>query len=511
MQLGLGGVDVIKKKLLMTVMHNGQILTFSGTTFRSNIFEEEDVFRIINLYLQSLPANTQTMLFEYFAKIKYDLENIWDKNALYSHLSNIVAEIYNLFNFDMVKDWILKNIHIPNLEINFTGSYEPSMDDSGSRDQTYLRSDYTDLVTLSILLRLMLPIWHEFIERTKKEYGNSFKEYYAFRILRNSNLYHCRAMEKLITWISFPITAHLDDSQLILSGISSEDIPQWLLALVVIRRLIVGRIEGIDPNVHLITYIHKFVIRKIQTSKLSGPDMIRQKTTRVDDENEDKESTLDRYKIKYNVSPGEIVEMEFALSNTANLITILAPNLDPKLVESNLQTIQRLQSVKLIDEQIILLSWVTSKVVSPKGILYLNKSFLLNIMAVAQAIYTDMGYPTIGFMLTAYPVETADYLLTTTDGKSRIPKEIIDELNYHYPFVKRSGRKSTTTKVISPALAAVDRIVAGFSTKSWALTASDDQLRQNYGEYFSRQWSPPSDIRTQLCKALLHLLKARGI
>jgi hypothetical protein len=511
MQLGLGGVDVIKKKLVLTVTHNDQTLTFSGTTFRYNIFEEEDVFRIINLYLQTLSVNKQAEIFEHFAKIRYDLENIWDKNTLYSKLSAVVSSLYSLFDFDTVKEWILKNINIPNLEANFSGTYEPSMDDSGSRDQTYLRSDYTDLVTLSVLLRLMLPIWHEFIERTKKEYGNSFKEYYAFRILRNSNLYHCRAMDKLVTWISFPITAHLDDSQLILSGISSEDIPQWLLALVVIRRLVIGKIEGADQNVHLITYIHKFVIRKIQTSKLSGSDMIRPKKTRTDDENEDKESSLDRYKIKYNVAPGEVVEMEFALSNTDNLIKMLAPQLDMKLVETNLQTVQRLQQVNLIDEQIILLSWVTSKVISTKGILYLNKSFLLNIMAVAQAIYTDMGYPAIGFMLTAYPVKTVDYLLTTTDGKSRVPKEIIDDLSYHYPFVKRSGRKGNVTKTISPAMAAIDRIVSGFSSKSWALTASDDQLRTVYGDYFTRQWSAPSDIRTQLCKALISLLKTRGI
>ena len=71
-------------------------------------------------------------------------------------------------------------IHIPvRLEDTFVHSDERPM----TRDKTYTKPDYVKLIGLTLALRPMIPIWGEFIERTHKETGTSFKEYYAYLLM----------------------------------------------------------------------------------------------------------------------------------------------------------------------------------------------------------------------------------------------------------------------------------------------------------------------------------------
>ena len=289
MRITIANIDVLKEKINIEVSHKGSSLFFVGSSFNRKPFEENDPFNVLNRFIQHIPENIQDRLFTIYVNIKRSLEDIWNKNDLINSLQNNVKELYDYFNFDQIREWVALNINLPELEMNFSSEYKTSMDDVGSRDQTYLRSDYVDLVTLSLLLRFMIPIWNEFIDRTKKEYGVNFKEYYAFRLLRNSNLYNNRAMEKLRVYISFPMKNNFNDTHMVLSGISTEDIPTWMLSLVVIRRLVVGKLENNDPSIHLITYIYKYVLRKSQSSKSTGSNVVKDKKIRKNEDDDEKE------------------------------------------------------------------------------------------------------------------------------------------------------------------------------------------------------------------------------
>ncbi len=515
MKITISNIDILKEKISIEVSHKESSIFFIGSSFNRKPFEETDPFDVLNRYLRTIPETTQDKLFKNFVDIKRILEDAWNKNELIDNLQHFVENIYNLFDFEEVRHWVSFNLVLPELEVNFAAEYKSSMDDAGSRDQTYLRSDYIDLVTLSLLLRLMVPIWNEFIDRTKKEYGVNFKEYYAFRLLRNTYLYHHRAMEKLRTYISFPMKNNFNDTHMVLSGISTEDIPTWMLSLVVIRRLVVGKIENNDPSIHLITYIYKYVLRKSQSSKSTGSNVVKDKKIRKNEEDDEKESSLDRYKIKYNISSGEIVEIEYALKTYEILFKIYFPNYtftseDYQLLNDNINTARKLLDVKLESAQVILLSWVMAPISPPRGLIYVNKETLVMSIGVAQTIFWKLGFNFLAFLISAWPDrENKDYIITGADMKYRINKDINEELEFYFPYVKRTGR-SGNIKQVNPAITTIYKMYSDFNAVNWLITAKKQYIKEIFGDNYTHQLVIPSDLRVELAKCLIQLINIQN-
>lgn len=506
MQIIVSKVDILKDKTYMEVVHKDYSVSFVGKAFQRKYFDEYDQFSILNRYLNTLPEEIHDQCFKYYVEAKRCMEDIWNKNELINNLEIIVYNIYELFNFDNFRSWVSLNVSLPELESNFAATYSIQMDDVGSRDQTYLRSEYIDLITLAAILRFMLPIWNEFIDRTKNEYGSSFKEYYAFRLLRRSWVYVCPAMEKLRVYISYPLKANFDSSSTILSGVSTEDIPTLMLALVVIRRLIIGRLENNEPNVHLITFIYKYVFRKAQSSKSSGKNVIKEKIIRKNEDDDEKESSLDRYKIKFQISGGDVAELEFAIKNYEYLIKRYCPNIDRNIIRENMESVQALLPVKLEDAQIVLLSWVFDALVPSRGLMYVNKETILIAMAVAQSILREIGFPFLAMLLTAFPDKSSkEFMATSAETKARIPKELIDQLDYIFPFVKRTGRRGNV-KLVNPAMTLINNININFNSINWYFTAKDKYIYELYGENSTRQIIIPGDLKLQLTQCLINLI-----
>ena len=511
MHISVSHTSVGKDKTTISIVHEWEgkeyKIDFSGNTFGKKIVTEGDIFSEVNKLFSIQTPAVLNSLFETYVKIKRLLDDIWKKDDLNEQLTNYVTDLYSVFNYEKVREWVSLYIHIPGLETNFASEYLPSMDDVGSRDQTYLRSDYIDLIAMNILLKLMVPIWNQFIDSTRREYGPDFKEFYAFKLLRNTELYHCRAMEKLRTYISFPMRDHLSDAEMIMKGLSSEDILPWMLSLVVLRRLVINKIENVeDPSLHLITHIYKFVFRKSQASKTSGTNSLKDKKIRKNESEDEKESSLDRYKIKFNVSAGEIAEIEYVLTNHHYLINKYCPNINPKIVEDNIRTAQNLRDVKLEDSQLLLLSWIVNASVPARSLIYVSKEILLQAIGVAQSIFWELDYKFLSFLVSAYPQrDNEKYIVTSSETKYRVTKEL-DELNQFFPYYKRSGRRGTA-KPVNPVTIALNKMVTDFSSINWLITAKEKYIKEVYGEHYTRQLAIPADLKITLVKCLIDMLK----
>lgn len=509
MQIKVTNIDILTGRTTIDVTHKNNHLYFVGSSIKRKYFEDYDQFDVLNRYLKTLPPEIHDNIFKLFVEIKRALEDVWIKNDLISKLEIYIRDLYNFIDFDNFRFWVSINVNLPELENNFAKEYVTSMDDVGSRDQTYLRSEYIDLITLSAMLRFMLPIWNEFMDKTKAEYGNTFKDYYAFKLLRESSIYNCKAMEKLRVYINYPIKANFDNTTMVLSGISTEDIPTYMLALVVIRRLAVGRIENNEPNVHLITFIYKYVFRTAQNTS-NGKKAIKEKKIRKNEDEDEKESSLDRYKIKYQISIGEIAEIEFAIKNYEYLVNLYCPNLDRNIIRENLESIQVLTPVKLEDVQIILLSWIIHPLVPSRGLVYVNKETILIAMAVSQAILRELGYPFLAMLLTAYPDrESSEFITSSSETRSRIPKEMVEQLDYLFPFIKRTGRRGNI-KGINPIINLITNMAISFNSINWFITVKEKYLHEVYGENATRRIIMPGDLKVDLTKCLIHLINVQN-
>lgn len=486
--------------------HKGEELSFTISVFgRASFQAEYDVFSYINQYWASLPEQEQDEIFAIYREIQFGFDNIWSNNALSDYLSDRVKLLLDKHDLDKVYDWVRYKSDI-NIPSTFVADYSHSLDNNTSREKTYTQMDYIRLVTLALVMRTMIPIWGQYIHVNRKEIGTLFKEFYAFQLLNKSDIVHSVPIEKLKVYIDNIVGQDKYDPNNTLKGISSEDFGYWLLSLVCVKRLCIGDLRGLDPNMHMITFIYKFIKQKVQNSDNNFENVVKEKV--LDDKSSDAEnkvSTLERYRIKTNISPGEIVELEFALRDIYNVSSKLTCLIDFDMLDRSLQTSLALLNERIVDPQMILLRWIFKPVISPMGILHLNKPTIVRALGALESILWARGHKYLAILASAHPISSdSELVLSPVDAKMRVPEELAARIEELYPFTKTVAGKKTGTKTVNLCNKAIDNVANKFMTYSWRATAADALLEEVFGNT-SRKIPIRPDIKTDLTKLVIEL------
>jgi hypothetical protein len=98
-------------------------------------------------------------------------------------------------------------------------------------------------------------------------------------LISKSKLLSLPVFERLLNYISVTISKsqNPENGLSIIAGISSEDYPYWMTAMVCVRRLTLGDISGKDPKAHLVAFIHKFVNNKAVDSDVGFDKRLKSK------------------------------------------------------------------------------------------------------------------------------------------------------------------------------------------------------------------------------------------
>ena len=489
--------------------HGEESLTFSASCFgRGNFEQEYGVLDYLNLYWETFSEAEQQQIFDIYREIVYLFNSVWDRTDLANALNLAIIKLVNFHDFQRAYDWVVfrSDIAVPS---NFEKEYTHSVDRQGSRDQTYIRSDYTKLITLTLILRTMLPVWGEYIFRTRQESGTMYKEYCAFKLLARADNLHSEPFEKLRVYIDRTVGDDKENPSTIISGISSADFTDWMLALVVIRRLSVGDIRGIDPRANMVTYIHKYVTAKMKGSDIAADSMVKEKL--YDDGGTDMESklsSLERYKIKHDISLGEIVELTYILHDPKKVAYSLSMNMTDELLYRSIESARVLMNHDLMDPQVTLLRWIFKPVISPRGIMYLDKELLVQSFGILQAVLWARGHKYLALLSTSHVVKNDDVMcVVNTDSRQRIPKEMQAELDHLYRYFKIIGGKKTGHKPVNLATRAIESTADNFSMFTWVMTADDGLISEAFGNCNTRRIMVPSDIKIRLARLVIELGK----
>jgi hypothetical protein len=465
----------LRPEVLIT--HGDEELVWNILSFDRSSFNDFDMFSHINKYWESFSEEDQSKIFNIYKEIRLVFDEVWDRSKLTSELYVLVANLLDAHNLKDAQHWILYHSGVyfpPDLKIE----YNNAVNNPGSREQTYLKEDYIKLVTLTLILRTMIPIWGEFICRTRQEAGTNFKEYYAFQLICKSQLAYSEAIEKLTTYIEFSIIPDKSKSASIIGGISTEDFPIWVLGLVLVRRLCLGDISGVNQKATLVTFIYKYITQKIKGNDNNFAGMVKDKI--FDDSGSDGDSNISKlegYKAKQEIPAGDIILLEYAMRDIYALADKLAPSMDKALLTRALETTAVMNSNIIHDPQIVILQWVMKPLISPRGILYLSKNTIINLLALCQSVLIHRGHHAIAGLCTSIiNTNTNEIQISGVDSRARIPKELLEQLFIYYPFTKRVGGKVKTLKPLNQAIIAIDSVAEQFSEKDWLLTIDESLL-----------------------------------
>jgi len=146
------------------ITHGDETISFSISRFGRDPFQKAgyDVFEEINRFWDDLPEDVQDRIFNIYKAIHQSYDLPYNKQELTEFLTDRATELLDIHNLQLVNDWLTFRSGITPPE-TYVEDYVYSVDNPTTRDKTYTRNDYRELISLSLCLRCMIPIWGEYI------------------------------------------------------------------------------------------------------------------------------------------------------------------------------------------------------------------------------------------------------------------------------------------------------------------------------------------------------------
>lgn len=480
--------------------------------YRNSTLDIPEVFEFINGYWASLPEARQDQIFECYLEARHHIDEVIDQNMMHHRLTKTCKRLYELMPFEEIEYWVNNsaNIKVPPSIKDTYDQLEISERNQTAMDyqsKTYLRADYLQLINLAIALKPMIPIWAEYARADQVGVSGTFREYQALSLLNLSSILTVQPVNRLRTYIE---TNDPDLKTLMsaaLGGLGSSELPDWAMALVIMRKLVIFKLSSYDDSNNIIRVIYHHVKNTINTVPRRFTSQIRDKPTPSGGDDDENKSILETYKIKQEVSDGDLMVLSIYTEDVMGMSTRIAPDIDPNVVELCIENIRRCQNNHPTRGQLVLLSWVLSHVIPPRSIDHLNKQAIFSCMASAQAVLWHWGFCDVALLLTA--TETRDKqgsLLGGVETRSRIPKEYVDQFVEIYPHFQEKGSKDSERQT-NVACKAIDTIAKDFIKCDWKVQSPDELKEHGSTIDDMNLMSTPSDIKTQLSALVLKLAK----
>lgn len=484
-----------------------------------------DHFEQINAYWGQLPQQTQDSIFDTYKKIYIVLNERADIQSMIRALRPLATLLVDLHPLEEIDYWIwLKSpLLVPT---GIKRVFNPEEDTSWTREKTYLEDDYRKLVTLTLVMRVLIPVWEEFIIQTKKETGPTFKEYQAFDLISASHVMSSEAMRRLEVFVINTIPKDRSKEAAVFSGVSSEDFPEWILAVTVVKRLTSADIRGINSDHTLVTYLHNYIDQRSKSlENRTGKIKPKYDSESSSSDENSNHSKLEGFKIKEIVAEGDIsairryitlsIEQAFGREPLTglSLVNRLNPNCDiSTLVRASHESVQALFSEQLTQHQITIAGWVMSKYVPCGAIPYLNKSDILSIVALAQAYLWSKGHYEIAALVSAVPrnyIDVGGNIIA--DSKTRMSSVNVAKFGKMFPYLKRTSSRAQNAKSTNPSLTAIDIIIDKISCYQWTLTLPQEWIAAFQGNNVAVRYRVPENIRDCLANLIVELDEPGGI
>ena len=523
MQLILPDSATLSLKTEIYVEHGDQRIPFDvGAFLKKSIDEQPHLFLHINQYLSLLPSNIQNNIFRRYQEVRAIFDDNILTDELDKKLSCEIKEIFDFIDFGDLFRWaqLKSDIRFPQapmLPVEFV--------DVGSkthtREKTYTVSDYMKLIVFILQLRLLVPIWGEYIKAMSKIKGTNYKEFYAFKLIDESNLASGEALTKLTQYVIANVPEEARSSA-VMDFISTEDFPIWNLALLVVRRLALTDITGWnDPSPVIIKHTSRHITERVNRSNNNfNNEILRDKVNRESRPNASEEnqmSVYENYKIKQDIATGDQMLIKHAVQDPYMIANFLSPNIPPELVEKALEMASIINSSnpavmasEVKKAQTILLKWIISPVIPAEGVDYLSRQERSKCLCACFAVLWHAGHYLMAGLLTAVEYRQGDNIVSSgIETKGRISSVLNDKLLQYFPF----QRKNNSGKLVNVVGDSIENLRTEFARESWLYTVKDPAMLAilNPTNVTSRRVTLPHTFKTSIVELVIWLCEQREI
>lgn len=459
-------------------------------------------FILLTKYLDYKGPEFQDKLYALYQESYNDLQNMAGEEPDQFKNYVIIHRLLDIFDYeDIVK--FLKDVYklkVPDV-ISPDFDMQTQQDEEGTREQTYTRPDYIELVGLVVIIKatFMVAGHMTYVCEDKCPDMNRFikilyKIYYRHDVIGN-----IPPMIKLIQFtekLFYNPKYNEKDllSMVIKRGMSDEEIIESLVSQIIFHKLTVSSIVEDNEEVYIVNIMFKFVTNKLKSQSNKGQGTITEKSQMlVSEERNDRESIFENYIMQTDVTTGDISKVNWCTST----MDIIIPQLHPyhqQLIKQGITlktgehyTVEKIREYiscygyyAYPDQSIILLHPIFKGMLDQRLFDYVESNNMLNFLALAVPYVWNLGFPKLALLMTSVPFQSEEKMLTInmSSGRTRIPQNILDELHKLFPLYRLNKKDGDKEYVIRKD---IEMFTNSFYNNSWKTTLPKEMVVDVFG------------------------------
>ena len=494
----------------IVVEHRGERLAFNISTYR-NIKITDNLILDINNFWSRLPVDVQDKIFQCYNQIWYDFKEIEHTRKLDQVLSERVAELfeYHPFKEIMVYIGLYSNLKWPtDLKTEYGTDHV--------KELTYLKNEYRELIGLAMAMKIMIPIWGEYIDFIHSEVSNNTKNYRAAGLLVKSSIVQSTGYQRLKQYIEAAWEGNTQphSTAAVIGGLDESQVPSWLLGNTLVRRLANAELiqaNSVEEPKMLVSLIFNYSDHLTSTMDKEFGGRVTDKS--LDGSNlgdDDNTSVAENYKIKSDVSEGIVIAHQIYIkTKVESILRRLDPTVEVReyyryrsLFDREYERFQITPFGKAVTQ------WVLHPVVTAKIIEYVDYDAVINMYVMAYTLLKHWGFDHVAMILLSQPDTSANNGGVAAYARKGITPDqmkALDEIYVDSPQDNRRRQKSRLhTNVAANAIALLTTEVYGMWWKvcSWEDPKMLLALHANVQE---RLVALPYDMDQELARLVIHL------
>lgn len=494
----------MKGTSVLAIEHNGRIIEWDVKGFdKTSIKRGDEEFYHVNQFFKYLPAKQVNLLFESLV----DIRNAFDSFGAYDKkkrlLTEVVGKFVALLDEEEIMVWILDHSDIPIPQGMKTEYSEQDKDP----DKTFLQYEYPGFILLAIVMKILLGVWGEYLKQNRDKLGTIFKEYSALRLLDGTWVMSHQSTIRLIRYIEAWIKQKGKGDVAIVGGVSSYELPLFVLSTIMIRRLVTCSVTENLGNGGIVVNIYRGLdasLNQLTRNFVGLSDKLAYAVDATSQEEKTNYSKLELYMISEPVSSGDIAIHKYFAENVYTLGLQIDNSLPRTLLDNCLDKINLIPDFTVENHSLLLAQWVLSKQIPARMMYNLTKQEVTKLIALTQALLWHWEFFDLALISTAdIDRSTLVNRYVQNPNEKRIRTKPMEELSEIYPYQKTTKSKPRDNNLAYHAISSYKESLSNawlyyYPTPEMEEYAS--QLSVNGNAYLV-----PDDLISTLACLLIHL------
>lgn len=458
-------------------------------------------FDQINQYFAYLPEAQQQRIFNKYAEIHGVLRSVTrvadQCEDLVAAITPMVEDLYNCINQEHFYNWVWNVLRPPIPQSSSAKVFDPETM-PGTRERTYLYDDYLNLIPTIIASRVVCPFWFDFVELTYDNVNKEHRELVPFGLLSDTWLVKSPGMLRLEEFVDHTVGNEKYNPAAILLGIGSSNFVYWIIAALVINRIVTVDVMGLRPDKQVVSALYNFIVTRVSGLYSSQPNVNNKFAESSYASDENNQSFLEGFRHRIELTPGQEADGDYYLERALDkllagtrdpldLLERVAPGIDHRLVRDSLASATRMDISLVCDAQINMAAWLFHPYSQVRASNNFRSERILTLLGLAQAVLLHQGKVDLATLV------TGQYVRTVNDGSIHVLGETVATLKANerevyratFPMEKITRNQNKTTNYVMEDIYA---LVLSLQDYDISCTFSPETLAKVQGDNTSRRY-----------------------